>query len=295
MLLGTTLLGVVGFTLAARVVAVAASTPPAPINDNYLASLELNGPGTKLNDTDTLEDVRNTTSATVQTNIFTPCGQASCPTGPPEVTSCRGVSYGNTVWYDFYPNANGEVRIRTTGFDNVITLYPFSLKTARPDLAKARCAHSSSFPSEQLLANVKKGGAYTIQVGGVGDAGGPLQLLFDFFATPPHRLSAQATLEAKQITNGLQLVGLSVSTSRAAQVTVKCGRFCRSESKTKKAVERFPHLAGVRMPAHAKLRIYVTAPHSIGVYIEYDILSGNFKKMTRCLEPGSKTPRRTCH
>jgi hypothetical protein len=285
----------IGVALAFSASPVGASTPAPPVNDNYLESLELNGPGTKLNDTDTLQDVRNTTNATVQTNIFSPCQQATCPAGPAEVTSCKGVTYGKTIWYDFYPNTNGDVQIRTSGFDNVITLYTFSLKTALPNVGTAQCVHNSSFPSEEMMAPVKKGRNYTIQIGGVDDAGGPLQFQFDFFAAPPHRLSAQATLEAKQITGGLQLVGLSVSTSRAAKVTVTCGRFCHSQSKTRASVERFPKLDGVQMPSGAKLRIYVTAPHSIGAYIEYDILPGNFKKVTRCLQPGSRKPRKSCH
>jgi hypothetical protein len=272
-----------------------ASTPAPPVNDGYLNSLELNAPGSKLNDTDTLKDVRNTASATVQTNIFDPCGRAACPNGPAEVTSCRGVNYGNTVWYDFYPNVNGNIEIRTSGYDNVITLYPFSLKTALPNAGKSTCVHANDFPSEQMLTPVKKGQNYTVQIGSVSAGGGPLEVLFDFFATPPHRLTAQTTLKAKQITNGLQLLGLSVSTARAAKVTVTCGRFCHSQSASDHGTEKFPHLNGVQMPAGSNLKIFVTAPHSIGAYIDYGILNGNFTKTTRCLEPGSRKPRKTCH
>jgi len=272
-----------------------ASTPAPPVNDAYLNSLELNAPGTKLNDTDTLKDVRNTASATVQTNIFDPCGRAACPNGPAEVTSCRGVNYGNTVWYDFSPNVNGNIEIRTSGYDNVITLYPFSLKTALPNAGKSICVHANDFPSEQMLTPVQKGQNYTVQIGSVSAGGGVLTVLFDFYATPPHRLTAQTTLKAKQISNGLQLLGLSVMTARAAKVTVSCGRFCPSQSKSDHATESFPNLNGVQMPAGSNLQIFVTAPHSIGAYIEYGILNGNFTKTTRCLEPGSRKPRKTCH
>jgi hypothetical protein len=286
---------VFGVLLAVLAVPVAAQAPAPPINDAYLNSLEYNGPGTKLDSTHTLKDTRDTTNATVQSNILTPCNRASCPTGPAEVTSCDGVSYGKTIWYDFYPSSNGAVQIQTSGFDNVITLYQFSLQTAFPNTGTAKCVHNSSFPSEQLTATVQKGKAYTIQIGGVNDAGGPLQTLFDFFAAPPHRLSAQSTLTAKQSSNGIQLVGLSVSTSRAATVTVKCSRGCRKQSKTKQATETFPSLKGVQMKAGTKLKIFVTAKGSIGAYVEYDILPGNFKKLTRCLEPGSSKPRKSCH
>ena len=87
----------------------------APVNDNYLSSLELNGPHTALNDSQTLKDVRSTVGATVQTNILSPCGLARCPNGPAEVTSCQGINYGATICYDFYPQADGDVSIRTSG------------------------------------------------------------------------------------------------------------------------------------------------------------------------------------
>ena len=44
-------------------------------------------------------------------------------------------------------------------------------------------------PSEELDAPVSKGRAYTFQIGGVNNTGGALQMLFDFFLTPPHRLT----------------------------------------------------------------------------------------------------------
>src|SRR5437763_534953 len=90
-----------------------------PCNDDYINSLELNARGTHLNGTDTLKDVRNTAAATVQSDIFNPPKSG----GPAEPTSCHGLSYGHTVWYDFYPDRDGTVLIRTAGYDNVITLY----------------------------------------------------------------------------------------------------------------------------------------------------------------------------
>jgi hypothetical protein len=96
-----------------------------PINDNYLCSLNFNAPGKPLNSTDTLEDTENMATATTQNNIFSPCGLTNCPSGGAEVTSCDGTSYGNTIWYDFYPNAKGLVSIRTQAlFDNVFKTPP---------------------------------------------------------------------------------------------------------------------------------------------------------------------------
>jgi hypothetical protein len=285
-------LAVVAVAAIAGVDPAPAAAPSPPINDNYLSSLGLNRFGTPLNRVDTLKDVRNTTGATTQQDVFNPPARG----GPAETTTCRGISYGATIWYDFYPDANGVARIRTAGFDNVITVYSFDRRTTIPNSATRQCAHESSFPSEELLASVKKGGSYTIQIGGVGGATGPLEFLFDFIPTPPKSLTADATLKAKATSTGIQLLGLSVSVSaRKARVEVNCGRICKPEAKSGRSVESFPRLSGIGLPAHSTLSIYVTAPQMVGVLIQYHVLAGNFTKVTSCLQPGSRKPHRTCH
>ncbi|MHB8693389.1 MAG: hypothetical protein ACYDHH_19310 [Solirubrobacteraceae bacterium] len=277
---------------------------PAPINDNYLSSLELNRRGAKLNRVDTLRDVRDTSGATVQTNIFDPCGLSRCPTGPAEVTNCNGVDYGNTIWYDFYPDADGLVSIRTSGFDNVITLYRFNTRSFVPDASHKQCVHQGTFPSEQLVAHVQKGVAYTLQIGGVVGsggvpAGGPLQMLFDYSVTPPRSLTADATLTARATPTGISIISLGVTAKhRGARIEVNCAKLCRPEAlkvpKRGSTTVNFPRLAGLPLPAGARLQIRVSAPHAIGVLIQYDVLTGNFTKQTFCMEPGSRKPRRTC-
>ena len=269
-----------------------------PINDSYLCSLNLNSPGKPLNSTDTLEDAENLTTATVQSNIFSPCGLASCPTGGAEQTSCNGTSYGSTIWYDFYPNAKGLVSIRTQAlFQNVIALYRYNRQSLEPSLASAQCS-VSSLGSGQLVASVKKGAAYTLQVGAVSDPG-PVHVLFDYFKTPPRRLSAGTFLKAGTLMNGLQLSSLTVTTARGVKVSVSCSGFCRAVSKTvpKFGADTltFANVSGVRMPSGSKVLIHVTAPHSIGALIQYSIVPGNFTKQTFCTEPGSNKPRTTCH
>jgi hypothetical protein len=269
-----------------------------PINDSYLCSLNLNSPGKPLNSTDTLEDAENLTTATVQSNIFSPCGLASCPTGGAEQTSCNGTSYGSTIWYDFYPNAKGLVSIRTQAlFQNVIALYQYDQQSLEPNLASVQCS-VSSLGSGQLVASVKKGASYTLQVGAVSTPG-PIHVLFDYFKTPPRRLSASTFLKAGTLTNGLQLSSLTVTTARGVKVSVSCSGFCRAVSKTvpKFGADtlKFANVSGARMPSGSKLLIHLTAPHSIGDLIQYSILPGNFTKQTFCTEPGSNKPRTTCH
>jgi len=241
-----------------------------PLNDSYLGSLELNRPGTKLNRAQTLLSVIDTTAATVQNNIFSSCGMATCPTGPPETTRCDGVDYGKTIWYDFYPDADGLVSIRTSGFDNVITLYRFSRSSLLPDVAGRQCVHQNGFPSEQLVAHVRKGLAYTFQIGGVLDstgiaAGGPLEMKFDYSVIPPRSLRADATLTARATSTGISIIGLTVSAPhRGARVEVDCPQHCRSQIRTVPkhgpTTLGFRGLAGLSLPKGAQIVIRVSAP-----------------------------------
>lgn len=268
-----------------------------PINDNYLCSLNFNAPGKPLNSTHTLEDSENLATATVQTNIFSPCGLTNCPSGGAEVTSCDNTSYGNTIWYDFYPNVNGLVSIRTQAlFDNIIAVYQYNQQSLTPEPGTATCA-VSSLGSAQLVAPVKKGADYTVQVGAISNPG-PINVLLDYFPTPPRRLSATTLLKASTLTNGLDLLSLTVNTARGVKVSVSCGGLCRSVSKTVPRFGshtlQFPNLNGVRMPSGSKLLIHVTAPHSIGALVQYTIQPGNFSKQTFCTEPGSSKPRSKC-
>ena len=166
-----------------------------------------------------------------------------------------------------------------------------------------------------------KGRAYTVQIGGVGDAGGNLEFLFDFLADTdgdgvlddvdecrrvrglasesgcPTRLQAGVTLRARPLAGGIQLIGLGVKASRGARVSVRC-RGCRPQAKRNRArrtkTVRFGQLRGQRLRAGTSLVIRVVRRNAIGAYFRYAIKRGNFKKVERCLNPGSRKPRRRC-
>ena len=125
-----TALGALGSALAVMgATAAVAQTPGAPENDHYLQSLRLNDPGQKLERTDTLRDLRDTSTATVQADVMNPPDSG----GPAEATSCGGVEFGKTIWYDFYPDVSGLTRIRASGFDTVISVIPFNRRTGVPN------------------------------------------------------------------------------------------------------------------------------------------------------------------
>jgi hypothetical protein len=284
-----------------------------PVNDNYLNSLRLNEPGSRLDRANTLVDRRSVAEATTQADIFAPPRSG----GPAEPLICQGAAYGHTAWYDFHPDVTGLVRIRASGYDAVVSLFPFDRRTLVPDLTGGTCLNAAGGgATEELLTSVKADQPYTIQIGAVGDAA-DLTFQFDFLADTdgdgvldnvddcpklaargaakgcPPRLRADATLRAQPTTDGVVLLGLAVSAPRGARVRVQCSAGCRSQAKTARSVG-FPKLAGTRLRAGSTLSIYVTRPGQIGTYVRYRIARGNFSKATRCLNPGSRTPRATC-
>ncbi|HYM55521.1 MAG TPA: hypothetical protein VES97_09175 [Solirubrobacteraceae bacterium] len=268
-------------------VTASAAAPEAPVNDSYINSLNLNKPGTALNRVDTLSDVRDTTAATVQSDIFNPPSHG----GPVELTGCNGVGEGRTIWYDLYPDANGLIRVRTSAaFGTVMAVMPFDPKTLLPDNSRRQCTANQPTAAGELFANVQAGKSYTVQVGGVNEAGGSLEVLFDYLVQPK-RLQAEATLTAQPLLAGVRVVNLAVNAPRKARVEVRCTRGCATQAVTARSVG-FPRLRGAVLPSGAALKIYVTAKNQIGAYIEYRIGRGRFTKVQRCLAPGSKKPVR---
>jgi ribosomal protein S17 len=165
--------------------ALAAVTPAQaapPRNDNYLASVRVNDTTGAL--PQRFGETVDTTEATTQADLFDPSreGQPFGGSGP-EPTSCGSTAgIGKTVWYDFVPPTPGAVSIRTNGFDNVFAVYEFGLQTAQLGKLIA-CQNASTGLSEerQIQRPLRRGRGYTIQVGGVNGAAGPLDFAFEFF------------------------------------------------------------------------------------------------------------------
>ena len=309
-----TALGALGSALAVMgATAAVAQTPGAPENDHYLQSLRLNDPGQRLERTDTLRDLRDTSTATVQADVMSPPQSG----GPAEVTSCGGVEFGKTIWYDFYPDVNGLARIRTGGFDTAVSVMPFNRTSGVPNVDRRLCFNESTSTTEEALVEVRRGGSYTIQLGGVNGAGGSLEFLFDFLADTdgdgvlddndrcrrlagstrsgcPPRLNADATLRAQPTANGIEVLALSVRAPRRSRVAVGCSRGCSREVKRARSTVRFRRIRGRQLSAGSRIVIRVTKRRSIGSYIVYRVQRGNFKKIERCLNPGSRKPRKRC-
>jgi hypothetical protein len=304
-----------GWAIAALLALPSAAMGQAPpVNDNYLESLRLNDPGTRLERRDTLRDVRDTTNATVQTDVFSPPQSG----GPAEATTCNGASFGKTVWYDFYPDVNGLVRLRASGYDTVLSVVPFNRRTARPSFGSALCSNVSASTTEEYLVQVAGGRSYSVQIGGVAGAGGNLEFLFDFLADTdgdgvldtvdrcdrivgpagnngcPRRQRVNTLLRARPTADGIEIDALAVTARRGSRVVVSCSSGCRRQAKRAHSTVRFPGLHGVSLRAGAKLDIRVTKSGYFGEFVRYTIEAGNFRKTERCMNPGSRKLRRRC-
>ena len=286
----------------------------APENDNYLESFALNRPGDRLERNATLKDTQDTTGASVQSDVFNPPDSG----GPPEPTTCEGSSYGKTIWYDFYPDVPGVVRIRANGYDAVISVVPFRRRTGEPQFGRRACINDSNSTQEELLTPVLADRSYTIQLGGVNGASGDLEFLFDFLADTdndgvlddadncprldgggrpsgcPKRLRPEVVLRAAPIAGGIKVLGLSVTTAKGSRVEVSCSRGCKTEVRRARSEVKFQKIRNNNLPAGSTIVIRVTKRRAIGAYIAYRIKDGNFEKYERCLRPGSRKPRRRC-
>jgi hypothetical protein len=163
---------------AALLTAAACSTAPSlaaaapPPNDNYLASSTIAS--------SPFSDAVDTSEATTQPDLLDPSAQGQPLGGDgPENTTCNGVAFGKTVWYDLQPPSDGGVEIDTAGFDAAVTVYEWSPQTSK--ITKTVSCQNTAGPTEDEQLDVKGGKAYTFQVGGVGGAGGSLSFKLEYF------------------------------------------------------------------------------------------------------------------
>jgi hypothetical protein len=298
--------------------AAASHVAGAPQNDDYLQSNAFNQPGSRLDRGVTFGDIQDTTNASVQSDVLNPRSDGQPGGGgPPEPTTCGAAQYGKTAWWDFYPDVRGRALIRASGFDSVVSVVPFDLQTSLPDFDSRLCVNESASTIEEFLVDVRGGRAYTIQVGGVNNAGGRLELRFDFFADPdgdgvfdaddrcprvsgdrtnggcPRRVRAEVLLRAQPTANGIRVLALRVNASRGSRVSVRCSRGCRRQVRRARTVG-FTNLRGRSLSAGSRIVVHATRRRSIGAHVTYRILRGNFRKITRCTNPGSSRPRRRC-
>lgn len=303
---------VLGMLALALAPSGAAALPPE--NDDYLKSTRIADSNGRV-PRQVVKDRRDTREATTQTDLFSP--QTG---GGAEGTRCRDAAFGKTIWYDLHPDQAGTAEIQTAGFDAAIVVYEFDPQSSRVKGA-VKCSNEAGL-TEDMFLKVKKGGYYTIQIGGVdpgtGPASGDLQFNFQFFADRdrdgifdpldkcpdeagvnaaggcPPELKSRPLLAATPVAGGVILKSLSVTATRGARVLVRCRRGCSLRGARTAGTVRFRDLQGKMLRAGSVLEILVTKKGSIGNHFSYQISDGNFKRVDRCLKPGTTKPKKRC-
>jgi len=270
------------------------ATNPLPgetCGDHYLESVRISlAPLIGNEDLLGFPDNVDTSKATTQSDLFKPGGNR---VGPREPTSCNGTPYGKTIWYDINPPADGELVVGTGGgsFNPVIALVRYDVSDQpnfRP-VSGFKCFNGDASTSETVTNEVlrwRRG--YSLQIGGVGNTGGPFKVDFNF---KPYRVSATPKLAFQLTPRGVRLLNVLVKSSRKARVEVSC-KGCGKRVKRGRRVSLNFRKA---LRAGSKLTIRVTRGGEIGAYFSYKIRKGKRPVETqRCLNPGSKKPRKRC-
>jgi hypothetical protein len=301
----------------------------APPNDHYLASTRM-----ALSDGSvarSFHDVADTAEATVQPDIFDPDSEgAKLGGGPAENTRCGQTDFGATVWYDFAPEVDGGAEVAASGYDTVVTVYEYDVKTARITRTVA-CENRPGAGEDLLLPSVKRGRHYTVQVGGAGATTGALDFTFSFFGdgdgdgvldeTPdkcpairgvsqdggcPPELRSSPQVRYRDAPGGLRINEVTVSSLVAgSRVQARCRRCGRSQVRVARGRSvGFSRLAGQFVPNGAIIEILVTHASTkagryrygaIGNYYRWTVSAGRIgKRVDRCLKPGKTTPSTRC-
>ena len=310
--------------LALVLPASAAAAPPP--NDNYLGSTRITRSDGSL--PSVFRDSVDTTEATTQPDLFEP-DQNGLPLGggDPEPTSCGdGTTYGRTVWWDFRPpTAGGAVVKGSAGFDVVVAVYTWDAQTSRITRTVV-CQNDEPGSEEVLLPTVRQGTNYTVQIGGAGNTGGPLNFSLEWFPDRdrdgvtdvlddcpgragigkggcPPELRSSPRIVYTAVGTSLRITGLAIDdVPKGARAEVRCQRCGRRSVRRarRSGTLRMPGFVGRLVPAGDRIEVRITQGRTgngryrfgaVGKYYRWPIEPGKLgRKVTRCLQPGSRKP-----
>jgi hypothetical protein len=283
--------------LAAAVPAVAGAATPIPPReaDAYLQPFSLSGfddpqpfPAGPVSLT------ADTSTYTVQDDLYGPDKSG----GPREPTRCNGVEYGNTLWVVFHADRWGRMRVAATGaLDPVIGFLPFdSPGTPAPDIAHFRCFNAQAASDEEALTPVRPGRWYAVQLGGAGEVRGG-QLAASLELLPPPAVAGRPALSDAR--RPLRVRRLVVKHARAGEtLRLRCTRGACGRQTVKVAAglgTPIRMLRNKRVKPGARIELRITKRGRIGRFYRWTAgRKALGDPVTRCLNPGSKRPRKHC-
>ena len=311
-------------TLLATAVSLVAAAPALaapPVNDNYLASLPV--------DRADFVTTFDTTEATTQPDLFNPSRDGQpLGGGSTENTMCKGTGFGRTVWFDLTTPNGGAAEISATapGFTPVVAVYEWSESNSQI----TRLVDCSIVPGGRLQLELERGGNYTIQVGGVGGAGGAATLNVDYFADRdgdgefdaldkcpdvpgiarfggcPPELRVAPSLSWEPTGSGIRISRLAVDrVPKGARVVAKCSGCGSQTVRVKKTgTVTLNKLVGKTVRAGRNVEIRVTLGRTgrgnyrfgaTGSYFKWPVrVDGLGKRVSRCIKAGTASKVESC-
>jgi hypothetical protein len=295
--------------------AAALAAPPA--NDNYLASVPVQSAEFQV--------TVDTSEATTQADTFNPNREGQPLTGgDPENLSCKGVGFGKTVWYDLAPTYSGAVDLfaASSSFAPAVALYEYDPNNPKT----VRLIDCTTAVGGHIREDVEGKHAYTVQLGGVGGAGGPLNFEADYFPDRdedgefdaldkcprvagtvggcPPELKAVPAINYLAAGGGIRITRLVVDrVPKGAKVVAKCSGCGTQTVKAKKAGRvTLTKLIGRTVRAGGNVEIRVTLRKTgngdyrfgaTGNYFRWPVSGGRAgTRVTRCLNVKSNKPER---
>lgn len=306
---------IVACLLAAMAIQASAAVAEPPENDDYLAAIALNAPGSEMPRDTVTTAPTSTADATVQADLLSPPAAG----GPPEPSSCgpAATPFGRTVWYRFFPDAAGTVTIQAIGFDATVGLVTF-VRPTEPLPQDYACADDRRDSIETLSSKVQAGFAYAVQVGGSGGVAGVLQVGFSYRPDRdgdgigddedrcptrrgtldgcPPRITVRAVYTFDRVAGGVKVNTASVQAAPAgARIDLRCKPGCGHRTLTFRPTRTMlPGIAGRFFPKGSQIDIRVTKPGFVGDYVRLTVLADAVSTSHRCMQPGTTVPRRIC-
>ena len=291
----------------------AAAVAAPPDNDHYLAATALNAPGSPMPRDTVTSPVVDTSEAGLQADLLNP----PAGDGPPEPSVCGEIAVDRTVWFRFFPDVDGRVRLQAVGFDASLALVPFA-SIAAPLPQGYTCVNRRDDTIEVLEAAVEAGPGYAVQVGGVAGAAGMLQVSFTFLPDRdgdgvtddadecprrpgtangcPPKIVAGISYKYDDAGTGARFRFLDVKGAPSgARIDVRCSRGCRRQRLTVRS--RVTHVRSFRgrfMPTGARIDVRITKRGYIGAFRRFTVSAGDVTTTEGCLQPGSTVPQRSC-
>jgi hypothetical protein len=304
--------GALAVAAALLLIGAAPSLAAPPANDDYLGSIRMVD-ATGHIPVDRVQDTRDTTDATVQTDLFGPASSGGGVEATTAPAACGGAPYGKTVWYDFAPPKDGAVELQASGYANVIALYEFSKATSALG-PMVTC--SAPGGSTDVIAKVRAGRSYTAQIGGVdagaGPAGGLLTFGFEYFPDAdgdgvfdvldkcptfsgvdrfggcPATVNAHAFVTVISSDGQLYINRIRATGPSGTRVDVRCRRHCTGHWHA--TVPRggsivLPRARHVHVVKGSVFEVRLTKAGLFGRFQRYTVRNDGFDTAVRCLAP----------